>query len=88
MNSKRLLIILAAALAPMPALAQVGLEAQAYSRARAQCGYDYQERARQRCPGSQSQCTAPLLTQQQSCLRRAEQAYVRSLQRQLRPREY
>jgi hypothetical protein len=75
-----------ALLAPFPALAQV--EALAYSRARAQCGYDYQEQARLRCPGGQSACTAPLLTRQQSCLHRAEQAYVRDLRRQFRPRDY
>jgi len=82
----KLVVVLAAVLAPFPAFAQV--EAQAYSRARAQCGYNYQEQARLRCPGGQRECTAPLLTQQQTCLRRAEQAYVRDLRRQLRPRDY
>ena len=85
-TSKKWMIVLVAALAPMPAFAQVRLEAQAYARARAQCGYNFQEQARLRCPNGESSCTAPLLTQQQQCIHRAEQSYHRALQRLLRDR--
>ena len=88
MKLTRLLLVAGAVLAfPVAASAQVRLEAQAYARSRAQCGYLYQEQVRLRCPGNAQACTARFFNQQRLCLQRAEQNYVRNLQRLLRQRD-
>lgn len=83
----RLVAFGAAMLLPVAASAQIGrdtqIHADAYARARATCGYRYEDGLRQCRPvGS---CTERLDTQRTQCIAAAERSYQRALRRLMRP---
>lgn len=61
-------------------------QAATYARARAACGFTYQEQLRQRCGGEDSapQCAIRYERERDRCLASAERNYVRELRRLLR----
>ena len=69
------------------ASAQLGrdsqLQADAFARARANCGYRYEEGVRQCRPTGS--CTERLNSQRTLCIAAAERSYARALRRMMRP---